>query len=59
MTQELRNFLDTFRLRMLEESRRDLSYGEDKKIVEQCAMYLWKKSRADMKVRMESVLEND
>lgn len=59
MTQQLRNFLDVFRLRILEEGKRDLTHGEDKKIVEQVGMYLWKKSRADMTGSRDKVLEND
>lgn len=59
MTQQLRNFLDVFRLRILEEGKRDLTHGEDKKIVKQVGMYLWKKSRADMTGSRDKVLEND
>jgi hypothetical protein len=59
MTQQLRNFLDVFRLRILEEGKRDLTLGEDRKIVEQIGMYLWKKSRADMIGSRDKVLEND
>ena len=59
MTQQLRNFLDVFRLRILEEGKRDLTLGEDRKIVEQIGMYLWKKSRADMTGSRDKVLENE
>ena len=59
MTQELRNFLDVFRLRILEEGKRDLTLGEDRKIVEQVGMYLWKKSRADMVGSRDRSLRND
>jgi len=59
MTKELRIMLDAFRIKLLIEKQQSLSHGEDKKVVDKIAMYLWKKSRADMVGSRDKVLDND